>query len=181
MRPELIENPTFLRYYEKWQRDPTSIVFAAISEIFKKHNMIDDAIKIAIEGLKHHPSLVSGRLALAKAYLAKGEERLAKEQAALVLTIMPSNEEAKQLVNPQSAGTTAFENVEEITEDMPMSDVEDDEETDLISDNAAWHTMTMAQILESQGHFERARKIYRSILEKDPHNQAARQKLGSND
>lgn len=219
MRPELIENTAFLRYYEKWQKDPTSVVFAAISEIFRDHGMLDEAVKIAKEGLKHHPQLVSGQIALAKAYLAKGEMLLARQYAQSVLERMPDNEEARRILTMNghrlpdvskvpSPGTTlvtasnvrmeltGFED-EEITEEMPIVPIDmddpimkacppegtdaspqeaedgEDQEPSSVADSDAWHTMTMADILKKQGHFERARRIYKKILEKDPDNKDA--------
>lgn len=182
MRPELIENPTFLRYYEKWQRDPKSIVFAAISEIFRSHNLLEDAIKIAQEGLNHHPNLISGRLALAKALLAKGETTLAHEQASLVLVLMPSNEDARKIISSgnktsRRIETTIFDEEDDITEEAVLADMEDETVETSISEETPWQTMTMAGILESQGHFDRARRIYKAILERDPANEGARKAL----
>ena len=47
-------------------------------------------------------------------------------------------------------------------------------ETSEITRDPSWETVTMAGILAKQGHGERAREIYRSILEGDPANEAAR-------
>lgn len=197
MRPELIEDQTFLRYYEKWQKDPTSVVFAAISEIFRSNGMINEAITIAKEGLKHHPELISGQLALAKAYMASGEAVLAKRYAALVLEKMPTNLEAKKMLSPGittqvmiAPDRTAEEAEEEITEDMPFSAIGSNIEPELeprverskerevaedgsVLDMDAWYTVTMADILKSQGHIQRARRIYKKILEREPDNNEA--------
>ncbi len=43
----------------------------------------------------------------------------------------------------------------------------------------AWQTVTMAKIYSSQGHDEKARKIYQAILTRDPTNEAARSGLDS--
>ncbi len=207
MRAELIENPTFLRYYEKWQNDPTSVVFAPISEIFRTNGMIDDAIKIAEEGLKHHPTLISGHLALAKAYLEKGEKILAKDHAIMALEIIPTNAEAKKILDAilslkqEMANITTtvitmpkeeFSEEEEITEDMPLSSVKvlasesleeemeesvEKEEERSISDHEAWYTVTMARILAAQGHTDRAKKIYKIILDREPANAEAQREL----
>lgn len=195
MKPELTENTTFQRYYEKWQKDPTSVVFAAISEIFRNNNMVDDAIKIAKEGLKYHPNLVSGRLALAKAYLAVGDKILATEQAKLVLQSVPENLEAKKICEETLKHETISQMIEEysnpdeeITEDMPIelaNDNEEDEAEEMVADsgvasaNPAWHTLTMARILKSQGHIDQARYVYQRILEREPDNSAVKEELES--
>lgn len=197
MRPELIENPTFLRYYEKWQRDPSSIVFAAIAEIFRSYGMFDEAIKIAETGLAYHPNLVSGRIALAKAYLAKKDTERAHSQARFVLEQVADNEEAKKILgmsewNKESGLADAAANIDkfvkefedDITEDMPLSEVDDTIELspeavegESVIDSPAWHTVTMAQLFASQGHVERARRIYKTILERDPSNEDAKKGL----
>jgi hypothetical protein len=41
----------------------------------------------------------------------------------------------------------------------------------------SWNTVTMANIYASQGHFEHARQIYRTILTSEPDNTAARKGL----
>lgn len=203
MRPELIENPVFLRYYEKWQKEPTSVVFAAISEIFRTNNMLDEAVQVATEGLKHHPNLISGHLALAKAFLAKGEKLRAKDEAVTILGLMPNNIEAIALLelagereqvrgDPQwspaiRAGAEPrpykalrddkAHDEEDITEETPLAELEDEPETGSVSDHEAWHTLTMAQILARQGHFARARKIFRKILDREPGNEAVKTEL----
>ena len=42
-----------------------------------------------------------------------------------------------------------------------------------------WQTVTMAQIYAEQGHADRAREIYYSILEKDPQNEDAHRGLAA--
>ncbi len=247
MDPRLVENPTFLRYYERWQADPKSVVFAAISEIFRGYGMFDEAIRVAEEGLKYHPNFVSGRVALGKAYLAAGDFGKAKEEALRVLNAAPNNHEAAAIIEalkefevetkpvveqvpaiaaipasmqPQvkQAAATYDDFEEDVTEDMPFAlidssddetladepqdkettldaaDVNDDKDNADIEDeatqtkeaeasaskaslNPAWHTITMARILASQGHAGQAKKIYRSILSRDPKNEAARLEL----
>ena len=161
-----MENPVFLRYYEKWQRDPTSVVFAAISEIFRAHGMADQAVEIALAGLSHHPNLVSGRLALARAYLARGEVEAARKEALLVLNNVPDNEDAKAMA--------ASVEEDEITEETKLPPVEDETDGIPASDDKAWHTITMARILKSQGYFAKAKEIYEAILKRDPNHKEAK-------
>jgi len=204
MKPELLENTVFLRYYERWQKDPTSVVFAAISEIFRENGMIEESVSVAIEGLKYHPNLITGRLALAKAYIAKGEGILAKKEAETVLHLMPNNQEAKTIISgkdpseifrpvepvtvqtitevtPVSVGSVEDFEEEEITisEGVPIEMVDDEANIQTPYDCEAWNTITMAKILESQGHFARARRIYRAILERDPNNKTAIEELAA--
>lgn len=217
MRQDLIENPVFLRYYERWQANPTSIVFAPIAEILRNHGMIDEAINIAEEGLKHHPDLISGRIVLARAYLSKRRFEDSRAQAFMILGLVSSHSEARAVlqdisdaegvtkVKPIIATVTNIETYrqatpranpisesrfdifeDEPTEDMPISEVPLtadelsflEEGGNSHSDSEVWHTVTMAKILASQGHFSRARKIFKKIIEKDPNNEEAKAELG---
>jgi tetratricopeptide (TPR) repeat protein len=217
MRQDLIENPVFLRYYERWQADQTSVVFAPLAEILRNHGMIDDAINIVEEGLKHHPDLVSGRIVLARAYLSRGKFEESRAQAFMILGLMPNHSEARAIlqeivetegitrakpvvitvtpeelhkvtqIRPDPIRESKFDIFEdEPTEDMPITEVPVTvDELEFLeeygegpSDHEAWHTVTMAKILASQGHFSRARKIFRKILEREPNNEEAKVELG---
>jgi tetratricopeptide (TPR) repeat protein len=173
MHTKLTENPTFLKYYAKWQSDPTSVVFVGISEMFRTHGLVDDAIKVAEAGLKRHPGLISGRLALAKAYLANNDKKKAREQAISVLGLMPNNETAKEiLADKYNENDIDFE--EEVTEELPLVAVEDESPA---FDSKPWHTVTMARILTAQGDIERAKNIYASIIANEPDNETAMDEL----
>ena len=63
--------PLLYDYLKKWQDDPTSRVFAPLAEAYRKVGMIDEAIEIAREGLRVHPSFVGGRVSLARALFEK--------------------------------------------------------------------------------------------------------------
>ncbi len=68
MHPNLLNNSHFLRYHNQWQENPTSILFAPIAEYLISYDLLDEALKICLAGLVHHPKMVSGRLVLAKIY-----------------------------------------------------------------------------------------------------------------
>lgn len=154
MHPELLANSIFLRYYNQWRQDPTSIVFAPIAEFLLQYGLVDDAIRICLQGLQHHPDFVSGRFSLAKAFLKKKEYQRAKEELKRILHLVPKHEKALEL----------FHQTEEAIPFVPEP-------------QAPWQTTTMAKIYMAQGHRERAREVYQSILAKDPDNEEARQGL----
>ena len=54
-------------YLRKYQEDPTSRVFAPLSEAYRKAGLAREAVEIAREGLRIHPNFVGGRVALARA------------------------------------------------------------------------------------------------------------------
>lgn len=157
MHPELLNNSLFLRYYNQWQQDPTSIVFAPIAEYFLSYGLTDDAIRVCLAGLHHHPDLVSGRLSLAKAYLRKKEFAKAKGELQRVLNLVPNQSKALELFN-------------QLSQQEPAPTRPEPEAT-------RWQTVTMAKIYTAQGHRDQARQVYQAILAKDPQNQEAIQGL----
>jgi protein involved in temperature-dependent protein secretion len=58
--------------------------------MFLMYNMVDDAIKICVDGVNRFPEFISGRIALAKAYIAKSEWRKAREQVKRCLKGCPT-------------------------------------------------------------------------------------------
>lgn len=156
MHPELVNNSLFVRYYNRWLEDPTSIVFASLAEFFLGAGKTDEAVRLCLEGLHHHPEFVSGRLVLAKAFLQKREYQRAKSELRRILEKVPHQEKAKELLNLIGA---------------------QEQEKVVPKGLQAWQTLTMAKIFVAQGHFDQAKEVYQSILAYDPGNEEARQGL----
>jgi tetratricopeptide (TPR) repeat protein len=56
------------KYFSMYKKNPRSRVFAPLAESFRKLGMMDDAMKILREGIKHHPSYTLGYIVLAHCY-----------------------------------------------------------------------------------------------------------------
>ena len=169
MHPALLNNSVFLKYYEQWQADPTSIVFAPIAEFLIQVGQADAAIPVCLEGLKHHPSFVMGRLALARAYAEKKETAKAKEQLVFVLNQFPDQPQALQLLKALDVISLAAAPVQE----------EPVEGLGRTAGGSSWETVTMAKIYASQGHVKKAQEIFESILQKNPNHEEAKRGLAS--
>lgn len=175
MHPELLNNSLFLKYYKQWQDDPSSIVFAPIAEYFLIYGMVDDALKVCREGLKQHPELVSGRIVMARIHMRRGnwEEALAELNRAL--SIVPENPMARRLVTEIGL----LRNREKSNERAAYQHLAATDLAELCGGSSSWNTMTMANVFASQGHYSHAREIYRSILDREPDNEAARKGMAS--
>lgn len=160
MHPELLNNSLFLRYYNQWQQDTTSIVFAPIAEYLLHYDLLADAVKVCEAGLSHHPDLVSGRLTLAKAYVRQKEFQKARQELRRVLALVPNQEKALELMGRIQSEQTKFE-------PAPRFQTEN------------WQTVTMAKIYAAQGHIDQAREVFQAILNRDPQNEEALQGLQS--
>jgi len=83
--------PEMERYRAMIAKDPGSRVFAALAELYRKAGMLDEAVKLCLDGTKAHPKYMSGRVALARAYFDKGMVKEAKEEVLTVVSITPDN------------------------------------------------------------------------------------------
>ena len=182
MHPNLLNNSIFLRYYKQWQDDPESIVFAPLADFFLRYQMLDDALKICRAGLKRHPRLISGRLVMARIHLARGNWDEAEDEVRYLLQLQPENEAAlalgKQVERLQRQEAHGRSRADE-TSGAPLPVVRPAAHAPEVDDDLppGWRTITMAQILTNQGHVEKARRIYETILHGDPGNEAARRGL----
>ncbi len=175
MNPELLNNSLFLRYYRQWQEDPTSIVFAPVAEYFLLYGMIDEAFTVCREGIKRYPTLVSGRIIMAKVHLKRGNWEEAEDELQQALNIMPENDRARVMLE-EIEELKAREARGEMSMKVPapaVAHVPHEER----SSAPSWNTVTMAKIYATQGHRDRACEIYRTILKADPANEAARNGL----
>ncbi|OGQ22824.1 MAG: hypothetical protein A3I05_08185 [Deltaproteobacteria bacterium RIFCSPLOWO2_02_FULL_44_10] len=158
MHPDLLNNPLFLRYYHQWQRDPQSIVFVAIADFFLRYHLLDDALKVCREGLRHHPQCLSAKLLLARVHIARGNWEEAEEEVQTILANHPGHQQA--LILHQK---------------IKESKIQEEKHEEKLPEN--WETITMAEIFQAQGHADKARKIFESILRRDPHNHEAEKRL----
>lgn len=177
MHPDLLNNSLFLKYYQQWQDDPTSIVFVPIAEYFLLYGMVDEALKVCREGLKRHPVFVTGRVAMAKIHLKRGNWDEAEGELRQALSIMPANRSARELLR-QIEDMRHREDRREAPEREEFTESEIGTGEDEIRwadtpQSPSWNTVTMAKIYASQGLYDKARTIYRSILARDPQNETA--------
>jgi tetratricopeptide (TPR) repeat protein len=170
MHPELLNNSLFLSYYQKWQRNPDSVVFASIAEYFLKYELVEDAFKVCKEGLKRHPNLAVARILMARIHLARRNSEAAEEELRLALKIAPDNMNAQNLL--RHLQEKKLPSSPEIAQ-IPPERIEDNPIP------SGWETITMAKIYSSQGHVDEARRIFKTILEREPENEEARQGLAA--
>ncbi|MFQ5772099.1 MAG: tetratricopeptide repeat protein, partial [bacterium] len=55
---------------EHLQKNPDSILFAHLADVYLKMKKVEKAIRVCEEGIKKHPYYVTGHLVLGKCYLA---------------------------------------------------------------------------------------------------------------
>ena len=91
-------HPLIYTYLRKYQEDPSSRVFAPLAEAYRKAGLIDEAIDIAREGLRAHPSFIGGRVALARALFDKRQYNDVVQELTHVVQDVPDNLVAQRLL-----------------------------------------------------------------------------------
>ena len=72
-------------------RDPASIVFAALAEEYRRAERFEEAIATCRAGLEHHPAFLSARVTLGRALIEVGELEEAKDVLKHVVNAAPEN------------------------------------------------------------------------------------------
>jgi tetratricopeptide (TPR) repeat protein len=176
------------RYQEILARESSSLVFAALSEAYRKRNMLDQAIAVCKKGLHHHPGFLSGRVALARAYVDKGETDQAAKELERVILAAPDNLIAQGLLLAIYEDNRDWDNLEKTVHRILSVDPQDEKAT------KSWQTLrsqptgndggsgeivtqTLADIYASQGYYDKAFDIYRKLSVREPENTSLHERL----
>ncbi len=173
------------RYEQILARDPSSLVFAALAELYRKRKMPDRAVKVCRRGLQHHPEFVSGRVALARAYADLGEIGRAERELERVVQAAPENLVAQRLLLAIYRKTGERAKLEKTVHRVLSLNPADEEARGLWrrmqespsmaperggNGGGGITTQTLAEIYASQGYHRKAFEIYRRLALRDPEN-----------
>lgn len=84
-------NPRIEDLRKRIEKDPGSRLFAQLAEELRKDGELEDAIRVAREGLQKHPSYPSARMTLGRALLDTGDWAAARTEFELVLKTAADN------------------------------------------------------------------------------------------
>jgi tetratricopeptide (TPR) repeat protein len=84
-------NPRIDELRKKVEKDPASRLFAQLAEELRKEGELDDAIRVAREGLQKHPNYPSARMTLGRGLLDTGDFKAARVEFEQVLKGAPDN------------------------------------------------------------------------------------------
>lgn len=198
MNYDIDENPTFQRYYAIWRSNPSSVVFALLAEMLNHHRHFEEAITVCKKGLEKNPELVSGHIALSRAYFGVKNYRKAKDEAEKVLKLLPEHPEALEILGISEQKVCIAEHPIPIVPHSVFveppkppravrslklkpkrpAEGENIEASELDpSGDKRFATVTMAEMFAGQGNVAKAREIYENILKNDPNNARAREGL----
>lgn len=85
------------RHEERLVRDPTSLAFAQLADLYRKAGRAREAVATCREGLVRYPHYTTARLILAKALVALGDEAEALAEVGTILEVSPKDVQCHRL------------------------------------------------------------------------------------
>ncbi len=86
------------RYEERLAKDPSSLVFATLADLYRKAGRIPEAVALCREGLARVPHYATARLVLAKTHLAAGDLDAAQAELTAIIDLRPRDAECHRLL-----------------------------------------------------------------------------------
>lgn len=86
------------RYEERLAKDPASLAFGTLADLYRKAGRIPEAMALCREGLKRVPHYTTARLILAKAQIAGGDLDGALSELTTILESRPRDAECHRLL-----------------------------------------------------------------------------------
>lgn len=85
------------RYEERLAKDPASLGFALLADLYRKAGRVDDAVAACRDGLIRHPHYATARLILAKALLSRQDFAGALAEIDTILRSSPKDVQCHRL------------------------------------------------------------------------------------
>jgi tetratricopeptide (TPR) repeat protein len=188
-------------YLETLRKDPHSAIFVPLSDAYRKLGMLEEALSTALHGVEALPFFGPGYVVLGRTQMKYGELGRACQSFHKALEVDPASIAAlKNLAklyvlqgDRDHASSFLARAVELSPDDLVLANlykslrpavVETDlpvtDEDGISSDCASqphFATATVADLYVQQGHLDKARNIYRELLEAQPEDQSVRERL----
>src|SRR5690349_10843808 len=85
------------RYEERLAKDPASLGFALLADLYRKAGRVDDAVSVCRDGLIRHPHYATARLILAKALVSRQDFAGALAELDAILRASPKDVQCHRL------------------------------------------------------------------------------------
>ena len=183
------------RHEERLARDPASLAFAQLADLYRKANRVPEAIALCRQGLQRYPQYTTARLILAKSCLAEGaldeaaaEVRVALEQNPKDVQCLRLAAEIERRGGRVDAAADYLERAVKLDPNdresrallsMLRADPQGAESTGLarVLRDETFVTMTFGTTCLEQGCLDEAAAVFTRLLRKDPDNPGAREGL----
>lgn len=177
-------------------RDPDSLAFAQLADLYRKAGRARDAVALARQGLARYPHYTTARLILAKALEAEGELEQALAETRAILEVAPKDLQAHRLAAELQRRLGRVEQAVLHLEAAVRLDPGDRESRALLGllrattppgedasglarvlGDDTFATVAFGTLCLEQGAIEEAAQTFTRILRKDPDNRVARERL----
>jgi predicted Zn-dependent protease len=192
---ELAMAAAIRRQEERLAKDPTSLAFAQLADLYRKAGRAADAIATCRAGLLRYPHYTTARLILAKTLLSENEPTAALEEIQAILQVSPKDVQCHRLAAEAHRRMGRLDAAVQSLEAAVALDPGDRESRALLSllkaDPGGEDTAGVARLLADdtfvtpafgavcleQGLADEAAQVFTRMLRKDPGNTEARQRL----
>jgi len=184
------------RHEERLARDPSSLAFAQLAELYRKAGRPQDAIALCRQGLARYPQYTTARLTLARTYLGEGRLDEAMTEIRTMLEATPKDVQCLRLASEIERRRGNIDGAAEYLETAVKHDPSDRESRALLGllradPQAAAEASGLARVLRDdtfvtltfgsacleQGCLDEAAAVFTRLLRKDPDNSRAREGL----
>jgi tetratricopeptide (TPR) repeat protein len=183
------------RQEERLAKDPTSLAFAQLADLYRKAGRPADAIATCRAGLLRYPHYTTARLILAKTLLAESDPAAALAELETILQVSPKDVQCHRLAAEAHRRMGRLDAAVRALEAAVALDPGDRESRALLSllrvDAGAGETGGVARLLADdtfitavfgdvcldQGLADEAAVVFTRMLRQDPDNTEARERL----
>ncbi len=195
MAEDAVAASAIRRYEERLAKDPTSLAFAPLADLYRKAGRNRDAITLCRDGLRRYPHYTTARLILAKAYLSDGDQEGALGELNQVVAQSPNDLQAHRLLADLYRRRGDLDRAARHLERVVTLDPADREAArlrDLLKSGGApgegsglrkileddtFVTVSFGTICLEQGLPDEAAAIFLRVLKREPESQGAREGL----
>ena len=182
------------RQEERVRRDPVSLAFAQLADLYRKAGRTAEAITLCHEGLARFPHYTTARLILAKAYQAQGDFERALAELAAVLELSPRDVQPHRLAAEIHRRCGRLDQAVTHLETVVALDPGDRESRSLLTllrasgpgeasglrrvlADDTFVTIAFGSLCLDQGLLDEAASVFTRLLRKDPDHSEARERL----
>lgn len=183
------------RHEERLARDPTSLTFAQLADLYRKVGRVRDAVTLCREGLKRYPHYATARLILVKALSSDGQLEAALAELEPILAEHPRDAHCHRLAADIERRLGHLEAAVEHLQAAANLDPADRDSRSLLAllraDDPVGDTVGITRLLRDdtfvtpsfaalcleQGLAEEAALVFTRLVRQDPNNLQAREGL----
>jgi tetratricopeptide (TPR) repeat protein len=192
--PEVALAAAIRRYEERVAKDPSSLGFALLADLYRKAGRVDDAIAVCRNGLLRHPHYATARLILAKALMSRQDFSAALAEIEAILRVSPNDVQCHRLAAEVHRRLGRIDDAARHLERAASLDPGDRESRALLGllragaplgdsgmarllADDTFVTVAFGTLCLDQGLADEATIVFTRLLRKDPDNAGARERL----